>query len=116
MPAKKAEPLYSIPSPAYLVICAHRTGSYLPERNNLIDLTRSQTVADIAGGEIATRDIIQVIEFNLNAGTSRDVTRDFALEVMTAWAERGEPLTEDEYEFVDMFVSTQAANSFRRAA
>lgn len=110
------EPLCSIPSPAYIVICAHRTGSYLIERGNMVDLTRSQTIADIASGEIPARDVIQVIEFNLNSGTSRDVTKAIALEVMNQWSSRGEPLSNDEYEFVDALVSTQAANSFRRAA
>ncbi|WP_022723388.1 hypothetical protein [Rhodopseudomonas sp. B29] len=106
----------TLPTPSYIVICAHHAGGYLLERNNLTDLSRSETITDIVSGEIDPKAVCQIIEIDLDAGTSRDATKDIARAVMTRWADRAEPLSQDEYEFVESFVSIQAANSFRRAA
>jgi hypothetical protein len=105
-----------LPNPIFIVITYSRNGAVLQERKRFEDLSRSEVVKDIAFGQFEIGAVTQVIEVDLSAGTARDVSKDIASEVMTIWARRGEPLSDDEYEFVDAFVSTQAANSFRRAA
>lgn len=97
----------------YLVICGHKSGPYIPERN-IADMDRKSIVADIASGKID--DVLQVIEFNPIEGTSRDVTEDIAHDVMTVWADEGEPLLNWQFEFVEQFIGFRAANSFQRAA
>jgi hypothetical protein len=98
---------------SYLVVVAHKDGAYLPERK-LSDLDRATVIKDIADGQY--EGLTQVIEFNPAEGICRDVTEDIAREVMTLWARQGEPLRNWQYEFVELHVSMQAAQSFRRAA
>jgi hypothetical protein len=57
----------------YIVVCAHRLGDYLPERN-LCDLDLKTTLKDICEGQF--KDIKHVYEVNVVEGTSRDVTED----------------------------------------
>jgi hypothetical protein len=97
----------------YLCSVAHQSGDYLPERD-VADLDRASTIKDIATGQID--DLVQVIECNPVEGTCRDVTGDIARDVVNVWANEAEPLRDWQYTFVEMFVSKQAADSFRRAA
>jgi len=102
-----------LPNPFYLVTVAHRAGAYTPERN-LTDIGRAETIDDIATGQF--EGVVQVIECDIAAGTSRDVTNEIAREVMTRWAIDGEPLTCDQIDFVEQCVSIGAANAFARVA
>jgi len=68
------------------------------------------TVEDVASGEI--EGMIEVRE----AATWADVTRDVALAVSTMWAHEGEPLSYEQYSFVEHQLGTRAARSFVRAA
>lgn len=97
----------------YLAICSSKSGTYVRERD-VADTDRKTTVADIASGEI--EDMVQVLELNPVEGTCRDVTEDIAREVMTVWANEAEPLLDRQFDFVEQFVSMQAAQSFQRAA
>lgn len=97
----------------YIAVCSSKTGNYVRERD-VADTDRKTTVADISSGEI--EDVVQVLEVNPVEGTCRDVTEDIAREVMTAWANDAEPLLDWQFDFVEQFVSMQAAQSFRRAA
>lgn len=56
-----------------------------------------------------------VMAFDLEAGTSRDASREIANEAMALWAKSGEPLTRNQYEYVELW-SMQAARSFAMAA
>lgn len=98
---------------AYIVICSHKSGSYVPERN-VSDMDRKTTIEDIAAGQFG--GMLQVIEFNPDEHTSRDVTEDIARDVMTVWASEGDTLSDWKFEFVELHVGFRAANSFRRAA
>lgn len=100
------------PNPIYLVTVAHKSGAYIPERN-VCDLGRAETIADIAAGHI--EGVESVIEVNTADLTSRDVTYEIAREVMTLWADEGEPLTAWQRDFVEQLVSIPAANSFQKA-
>jgi transcriptional regulator NrdR family protein len=97
----------------YFCTVATNSGDVVQERS-VSDLDRASTVKDIAAGQI--EDLVQVIECNVVEGTSRDVTSDIARDVMNIWANEAEPLADWQYVFVEMFVSKQAADSFRRAA
>lgn len=63
----------------YLVIAAHRSGNYAPERDEADLVSRERTVRDIYEGQIA--DVAKVFVFNPACGTSRDVTVEIAREV-----------------------------------
>lgn len=108
-------PALSTDQPIYFVTTDHPAGALIPERD-VVFLDRKNTVADIAAGQRYYEKVCQVIEVNLGAGTSRDVTREIAREVMHVWANEGDFLYDWQRDFVEMFVSPQAANSFRRAA
>lgn len=97
----------------YLVVCRHHTGNFLPERETA-DLDRATTVRQIAEGQFS--NVAQVIELNPVEHTSRDVSEDIAREVMTIWAHRGEPLADQQVDFIEQHVSIGAARSFQRAA
>lgn len=97
----------------YLVVTAHKDGSYLPERK-LSDLDRATTVKDIADGQY--EDLIQVIECNPVEGICQDVTEDIAWEVSARWATEGEPLTGWRRDFIEQIVGLDAARSFPEAA
>lgn len=103
----------ALPNPFYLVTTAHPSGTYTPERI-VSDLGRAETIADIASGQLD--NVIQVIECDVAAGTSRDVTPEIAREVMTIWADEGEPLDAWQRDFVEQLVSIAAADAFVRAA
>lgn len=75
---------------------------------------RDATVDLIASGEAL--DLVKVIAFDVSAGTCRDATQEIATEVMTRWAHDGEPLSYQQYEFVEQTVGTRAARSFLRVA
>lgn len=68
------------------------------------------TVENIASGEI--NGMIEVRE----AGTWADKTREAAQAVSTKLARSGEPLSYDQYSFVELHLGTRAARSFLRAA
>jgi hypothetical protein len=97
------------PSPLYLVLCGQHIDEYAAERD-VNDMDRETTIRDIAAGEFET--LSRVIEI----GTGADVTKDFARQVMTIWAGRGETLSYRQYEFVEIHVGTRAARSFLRRA
>lgn len=103
----------SAPTPAYIVICGHKTCPYMPERN-VSEMDRASVVKDIADAQFD--ELIQVIEFNTTAGTSRDVTAEIALEVSAAWADDGEPLRSWQIDFVEHHLGMSVAAEFRRAA
>lgn len=94
--------------PLYLIICGNHIPPYAVERN-LADMTRDRTVAYLAG---EFRDLHQVIEI----GTGRDVTKEIAWLISQAWDEAGEPLTTDQYEFVELHCGFAAARAFLRVA
>ncbi len=98
---------------AYLVICHSNGAQYVAERDTS-DFDRATTIKHIAEGQI--ENLVQVIELNPAEHTSRDVTEDIAREVMTIWAHQGEPLTFNQYSFVEFHVGTRAARSFLRVA
>ena len=77
-------------------------------------MDRATTLRHITEGQF--EGLTQVIEINPVECICRDVTEDFALDVMRIWARSGEPLTDWQREYVELHVSVQAANSFRRAA
>lgn len=90
-----------------IVICSHRNGAYLPERD-LCRCAWDETVADIVSGQIT--NVSQIIQ----TSTGQDVTESVARDVMAAWAERGEPLSAKQRDFIEQAVSVQAANKFRK--
>lgn len=53
---------------------------------------------------------------HIHDGTAEDRSEEAFRAVMTQFANEGEPLTDNQYEFVEEHVSMQAAQSFRRAA
>jgi hypothetical protein len=82
--------------------------------DELFRMDRAATVAWIASGELIS--IAKVIAFDLDNRTCRDATDEIAREVMTAWADDGEPLSDWQYEFVEMHVGLAAAAAFGRRA
>lgn len=68
----------------YLVLVAHQSGDYAPERN-VADMDRATTVRHIAEGQF--EGLSQVIEFNPAEGTCRDVTEDAVRDVVAIWAD-----------------------------
>ncbi len=82
--------------------------------DEIFKMDRFNTVKWIASGEFTK--IAKVIGFDLDKGTCRDATLEIATEVMTRWAHDGEPLSDWQYEFVELHVSMNAARSFRREA
>ena len=96
----------------YLVIVRACDGSeYMAERS-LSDMDRATTVLDISEGQFEYLTIQQVIEFNPAEHTSRDVTEDIMKEVIAIWADSGEPIEFDQYEFVELHAGTRVARSF----
>jgi hypothetical protein len=93
-----------------IVICKSKDGhEYLPQRRR-IDTSWDATVSDIASGQFP--DVSQVI----HASMGKDVLDIIAREVMDIWADRHEPLSDWQREFVQLNVSVQAANRFLQAA
>jgi hypothetical protein len=95
------------------VIIVGKVEPYITERD-LAELGRERTITQIAEGQF--ENLHTVIEVDLHAGTSKDVTREMAREVMTRWAIEGEPLSDWQYDFIEHHVSMNAARSFRREA
>lgn len=96
----------------YLVVCASRSGAaYIVERE-VADCDKATTIKMIASGEF--EGLAQVLECNPVEGTCRDVTADIARDVMTVWADGGEPLTRFQRDFVESHIGMSAAASFRR--
>lgn len=98
---------------AYILIGRSISKTYVIDRYTE-ELDRETTVKDIAGGQYD--QLIQVLEINPVEGTCRDVTEDIGREVMTLWADEGEPLCDWQLDFVENFCGMQAAAAFRRAA
>ena len=77
--------LARLPAPAhpardhYVVIAAHRSGNYAPERDEADLVSRDKTVRDIYEGQI--ENIAKVFVFNPACGTSSDVTVEIARDV-----------------------------------
>lgn len=94
-----------------IVICGERGSEYLPERR-LIDTSWEATVGDIASGQF--EDVSSIIHTGMPGRA--DVLEILAREVMTIWADRGEPLTDWQRKFIEENVSVRVANSFPRAA
>lgn len=69
------------------------------------DEDRATVVHDIATGQY--EDLVSVVNSN-----GDDVTKEIAREVMTVWADRGEPLSAWQRDFVEQLVSIEAANAF----
>lgn len=99
--------------PAYLVVSQIGASAYVPEVN-VPEMDRRIVVRDIAKRQYVA--VSQVLELNVTAGTCRDVFDEVAREVMTFWADEGQPLESWQYEFVEMNISIQAARSFQRVA
>lgn len=97
----------------YLVICSDKGEHYVAERE-LSEMDSGTTLKDIAAGEWT--NLASVLVFNPVEHVCSDVTREFATAAMDLWARNGEPLTAWQRDFVERFISVQAANSFRRAA
>lgn len=92
-----------------IVICGEQGSEYLPQRR-LIDTSWEATVGDIASGQF--EDVSSVI----HAALGTDVLPLIAREVMTIWADNGEPLTDWQRKFIEYNVSVSAANRFLQAA
>jgi hypothetical protein len=90
-----------------IVICGEQGSEYLPERR-LLDTSWDATVADIASGQY--EDVSSIIHTGMPG--RGDILNIIAREVMTIWADRGEPLTDWQRKFVEYNVSVQAANRF----
>lgn len=58
----------------------------------------------------------QIIAISLAAGTCRDATDEICKTVINRWAEDGEELSQEAYEFVELVCGTTFANAFRRVA
>lgn len=97
----------------YLVICSDKGELYVAERE-LSEMDSKTTLKDIASGEWT--NVASVIVFNPVEHVCSDVTGEFVTAVMDIWADRGEPLTAWQRDFVEQHVSIQAANSFRQVA
>ena len=96
----------------FIVVCTSRSGAgYIVERE-IADCDRATTIKDIAAGEFD--NLVQVLECNPVEGTSRDVTEDCAREVMSVWADGGEPLNRFQRDFVEGHVGLMAAAAFPR--
>lgn len=88
-----------------IVICGEYESEYIAERN-LCDTGWDATVQDIANGQF--EDVSSVIHASMGV----DVLDILAREVMTIWANRGEPLTDWQRKFIEFNVSIKAANRF----
>lgn len=97
----------------YLVICSDKGDLYVAERE-LSEMDSGNTLKSLASGEWT--NVASVIVFNPVEHVCSDVTRELAGAVVNLWADAGEPLTNWQYSFVEMFIGIQAANSFKRAA
>jgi len=89
----------------YIVITGSGSNQHIAPRK-LSDANWDETVLDIARGEWT--DISSVIQ----ASTGFDVLSSMASQVMTIWADREEPLTSWQRDFIEQNVSIQAANKF----
>ncbi len=92
-----------------IIIAGTGPDQYIPERK-LSDCDWNETVLDIARGE--WKDVSSVIQ----TSTGADVLPSMARQVMTIWADREEPLTNWQRDFLEMHVSVQAANKFAMEA
>lgn len=88
-----------------IVICGTKGNEYIPERK-LSECDWDHTVLSIASGEWT--DICEVQDTSTNS----DVLPRMAREVMTIWADREEPLTDWQRQFIELNVSVSAANRF----
>lgn len=53
---------------------------------------------------------------HIHDGVCEDISEDVFTEVMHSLAERGEPLSSNEFNFIELHVSSSAARSFEREA
>lgn len=97
----------------YIVIVGHANGDYFPEQN-VSETDRASVVKDIAEGQYGW--LQRVLEVNPVEGICRDCTEDVALSVSEIWADRGEPLTEFQRDFIEEQLGLDAARYFPRAA
>lgn len=93
--------------PLYLVICGNHIPQYTPERE-LRDMTWNGTVDDITSLQFET--LARVVEI----GTARDVTADMLRKVFDTWAAQGDPLSWQQYKFLELHTTTEFANRFAR--
>lgn len=96
------------------IICAGSEQELWVCCDDIAKMDRFNTIAWIARGEF--KGVSKVIAFDLSKGTSRDASKEIAVDVMSRWAHEGEPLTEWQVEYIELNVSVQAANSFAREA
>lgn len=97
----------------YLVVCADKSGGYIPEKK-LSDLDRKTLIKDIADGQHT--EVIQVLEINPAEHICNDVSDDIFRAVVDLWAVEGEPLRDWQRDFVEQTVGIETANAFPRAA
>lgn len=97
----------------YIVTTGHSGGAYLPERN-VADLDRATTVNDIADRQYD--DVLQVLECDLVERLCSDATISIAWEVSEIWADRGEPLSDWQEDFLERTIGLDAALAFPRVA
>lgn len=98
---------------AYIIVCAHKSGAYLPERN-VSELDRKTLIKDIADGQHT--EVIQVLEINPVERICNDVSDEIFRAVVDLWAVEGEPLRDWQRDFVEQHCGMVAANAFPRAA
>lgn len=94
----------------YIVFCGSKE-PYIRERN-ADELDRTSTIRQLAEGQFDVPH--KVIEYDLESGACRDVTRELAAEVANQWAEDGEPLSDWRREFIELSLGVAVANSFAR--
>ena len=75
-------------------------------------LTRAQAVTHISGDY---KCLHHVVSFEIDK-PSRNATKEIVTEVLNAWADSGEPLSYDAWEFVELFAGHHVARQFRMEA
>lgn len=96
----------------YIVVCASRSGARYVVERDLERCDKASTIEDIARGEFDR--LVQVLECNPVEHVCSDVTADLARDVMTVWANEGEPLLRFQRDFVEQHVGMSAAAAFPR--
>lgn len=97
----------------FMVICAHKSGPYAPERN-VSDMDRASVVADLASGELD--GVIQIIGFNPVEHICDDVTGDLMHEAAQSILAdtHADDLTDWQRKFVEQVLGFDALNEHER--
>ena len=100
-------------NPLYIVFERHISGDYTADQRTS-EMDRATVVKEIAQGQY--EDIVRVLEIDPANGTCRDATKDIAIDVCEIWSDRGGELFDWERDFLEEWVSFEAARAFPRAA